>query len=279
MGRPNYSGKSVYISQIALIVILAQLGAGVPARNAKLPLLYEINAKMGTYESVSLKQSSFFIDAANIATMLRANSQRCLNLIDEFGKGTAERTGMALLNASIHELWRTGLEKQNLTFCTTHFLDIVRERFLPIKDIRMNVFSMEVIEQDFEGKIYTATEPQGTGASNINQLQTSSGAAVRTYRVLRGSIASESRALQCALEAGVPKRILRRAAHIAAAAHNASRMANGVVHEKANSLVAIIQHEVAEFAMNMMTIAGGRKERPNNTGDEGERLEGGLKNI
>ncbi|KAL7267478.1 chaperone ATPase hsp78 [Rhizina undulata] len=82
---PNYSGKSVYLKQVALIVYMAHVGSFVPARSAVIGITDKILTRIQTRESI---QSAFMIDLQQIAISLRLATRRSLLIIDEFGKGT-----------------------------------------------------------------------------------------------------------------------------------------------------------------------------------------------
>lgn len=90
---PNYSGKSVYLKQIALIVYMAHVGCFVPAERAKIGLTDKILTRIATRETVSKIQSAFMIDLQQVALAINLATHRSLVIIDEFGKGT-ESTGM-----------------------------------------------------------------------------------------------------------------------------------------------------------------------------------------
>ena len=90
---PNYSGKSVYLKQIALIVFMAHVGCFVPAERAKIGLTDKILTRIATRETVSKIQSAFMIDLQQVALAINLATHRSLVIIDEFGKGT-ESTGM-----------------------------------------------------------------------------------------------------------------------------------------------------------------------------------------
>lgn len=85
---PNYSGKSVYQKQIALIVYMAHIGSFVPADEAVIGLTDKILTRIATRETVSKTQSAFMIDVQQIALALKQATRRSLVVIDEFGKGT-----------------------------------------------------------------------------------------------------------------------------------------------------------------------------------------------
>lgn len=88
MTGPNYSGKSVYIKQIALIVYLAHVGCYVPAESATIGLTDMIMTRIAERETVSKVQSAFVNDLQQISAALRSSTERSLIIIDEFGKGT-----------------------------------------------------------------------------------------------------------------------------------------------------------------------------------------------
>lgn len=93
MTGPNYSGKSVYLKQIALIVYMAHVGCFVPADRATIGLTDKILTRIATRETVSKFQSAFMIDLQQVALAITQASHRSLVIIDEFGKGT-ESSGM-----------------------------------------------------------------------------------------------------------------------------------------------------------------------------------------
>lgn len=236
--RPNYSGKSAYLAQIALISVLAQVGSCVPAKQAQLIIFTNINCRVTNFDSLTSRQSSFFSDASQVSAMLIQTEGRALNLIDEFGKGTAEVSGMSLLASTLGHL--LGLDETRVvTLCATHFYEILREPFLPLSNPRLRVFSMEVLTRPTRQTIQSergslrsrpsnprrsSETPNDTTAEGEERVLSSASGAVdpfgnvvRTYRLLPGSICEQARAIQCALEAGVVKRVLERAAHIRSA--------------------------------------------------------------
>lgn len=88
MTGPNYSGKSVYLKQVALIVYMAHIGSFVPAADARIGLTDKILTRIATRETVSKMQSAFMIDLQQVALALTLATRRSLVIIDEFGKGT-----------------------------------------------------------------------------------------------------------------------------------------------------------------------------------------------
>ena len=88
MTGPNFSGKSVYLKQVAIIVYLSHVGCFVPAKRAVIGLTDRILTRVTTRETVSKMQSAFAIDLQQMSLALRLATHRSLLMIDEFGKGT-----------------------------------------------------------------------------------------------------------------------------------------------------------------------------------------------
>ncbi|KAL8681093.1 MAG: hypothetical protein Q9186_002745 [Xanthomendoza sp. 1 TL-2023] len=88
MTGPNYSGKSVHIKQIALIVYMAHVGCFVPADSAVIGLTDKILTRVATKETITKMQSAFMIDIQQVAKAINLATHRSLVIIDEFGKGT-----------------------------------------------------------------------------------------------------------------------------------------------------------------------------------------------
>ena len=85
---PNYSGKSIYLKQVAIIVYMAHIGCFVPADAAVIGLTDKILTRIATRETVSKMQSAFMIDLQQAALAMKLATRRSLVVIDEFGKGT-----------------------------------------------------------------------------------------------------------------------------------------------------------------------------------------------
>ena len=90
MTGPNFSGKSVYLKQIAVIVYMAHVGCFVPAERALIGLTDKILTRIATRETVSKVHSAFMIDLQQISSALNLATYRSLVIVDEFGKGTVE---------------------------------------------------------------------------------------------------------------------------------------------------------------------------------------------
>ncbi|KAF2748154.1 hypothetical protein M011DRAFT_422382 [Sporormia fimetaria CBS 119925] len=120
---PNYSGKSVYLKQVALIVFMAHIGSYVPAESARIGLTDKILSRVTTRETVSKIQSAFMIDLQQISLALSAATRRSLLIIDEFGKGTDSSDGAGLACAVFEYLLSLGDECPKVVGAT-HFHEI-----------------------------------------------------------------------------------------------------------------------------------------------------------
>jgi DNA mismatch repair protein MutS len=98
---PNMSGKSTYMRQLALIIIMAQMGSFVPAKSAKLFVFDQIFTRIGASDDLSTGQSTFMVEMNEVNYALRHATQDSLILFDEIGRGTATYDGMALAQAII----------------------------------------------------------------------------------------------------------------------------------------------------------------------------------
>ncbi|KAI8936520.1 hypothetical protein NX059_006924 [Plenodomus lindquistii] len=120
---PNYSGKSVYLKQVALIVFMAHVGCFVPAENAEIGITDKILSRVTTRETVSRVQSAFMIDLQQISLALSLATRRSLLIIDEFGKGTESSDGAGLACAVMDHLLSLGSERPKV-IGATHFHEI-----------------------------------------------------------------------------------------------------------------------------------------------------------
>ncbi|KAF8420824.1 DNA mismatch repair protein MutS [Tirmania nivea] len=128
---PNYSGKSVYLKQvsIAVIVYMAHIGSFVPAVHATIGLTDKILTRIQTRESASRIESAFVIDIQQIALSLHLATRRSLLIIDEFGKGTDVNDGAGLACGVFEHLLNRGVERPKVV-AATHFHEIFENGYL-----------------------------------------------------------------------------------------------------------------------------------------------------
>lgn len=120
INAPNASGKSVYMKQVAMICFMAHIGCFVPADSCRINLLHSIYTRIYSPESVYQGQSAFMADLQQMSKVIMNSTNRSLILIDEFGKGTHFKDGMALLASSIEHFIDRGLLTP-IAFIATHY--------------------------------------------------------------------------------------------------------------------------------------------------------------
>lgn len=130
MTGPNYSGKSIYLKQVAIIVYMAHIGSFVPANYATIGLTDAILTRISTRETVSRIQSAFMIDLQQASVALNMATRRSLLIVDEFGKGTESYDGAGLAAGVFEHLLQRGPECPKV-IGATHFHEIFESGFLP----------------------------------------------------------------------------------------------------------------------------------------------------
>ena len=193
---PNYSGKSVYLKQIALIVYMAQVGCFVPADSCTLGLTDKMLTRINTKETVSKAQSAFVIDLQQIAIALSSCTPRSLVVIDEFGKGTDSFDGAGLAAGVFYHLLTLGVARPKV-LAATHFHEIFDlGLFNDIPYIDSAHMQVRVNEKD--------ERRESDHSSEVTY----------SYELHEG-LSSLSYGAQCAAMNGIPSSIVARARQIA----------------------------------------------------------------
>lgn len=122
---PNMGGKSTYLRQTALIAIMAQTGSFVPAKRARLGIVERLFTRIGAGDDIAAGRSTFYVEMAEMALILRRCTPRSLLLIDEIGRGTGTTDGLAIAQAVSEHLLRGGAAMPMVLFAT-HFHELVR---------------------------------------------------------------------------------------------------------------------------------------------------------
>ena len=120
---PNMGGKSTYLRQTALIPLLAQAGSFVPARDAKIPIIDRIFARVGASDNIARGQSTFMVEMQETAHILHAATSRSLVVLDEIGRGTSTFDGLSIAWAVAEHL-ATNPRARPKTLFATHYHEL-----------------------------------------------------------------------------------------------------------------------------------------------------------
>ncbi|MGC2695846.1 MAG: DNA mismatch repair protein MutS [Candidatus Angelobacter sp.] len=134
---PNMGGKSTYLRQTALCVLMAQMGSFVPARSARLPVVDRIFTRIGASDNLARGRSTFMVEMTETAAILNTATPRSLVLLDEIGRGTATYDGLAIAWAVIEYIHSTSRAK---TLFATHYHELTELERLPgVKNFHVSV--------------------------------------------------------------------------------------------------------------------------------------------
>lgn len=180
---PNMAGKSTYMRQVALIVLMAQIGSFVPARNAKIGIVDRIFTRVGASDDLASGQSTFMVEMSEVANILNNATPRSLLILDEIGRGTSTFDGLSIAWSVIEFI--SDSEKLGCrTLFATHYHELT----------------------ELEGKI--------TGIKNYCIAVKEKGEDIIFLRkIIRGG-ADDSYGIQVARLAGVPQPVIDRAKDI-----------------------------------------------------------------
>jgi len=180
---PNMAGKSTYIRQVALIVLLAQIGSFVPAASARIGIVDRIFTRVGALDDIAAGQSTFLVEMLETASILHNATPRSLLLFDEIGRGTSTYDGMAIARAVV-EFIHHRPEVAAKTLFATHYHELVDlAAFLP------RVKNCNVAVSEEEGRV------------------------VFLHRILPGG-ADRSYGVHVAQLAGMPRPVIQRAQEV-----------------------------------------------------------------
>jgi DNA mismatch repair protein MutS len=136
---PNMSGKSVFMRQAALLVILAQMGGFVPARSARIGVVDRILTRVGAQDNLARGQSTFLVEMVETASILHNATERTLVLLDEVGRGTSTFDGLAIAWAVTEELHDRGRGAKVLFATHYHELTALADRLARVRNFHVAV--------------------------------------------------------------------------------------------------------------------------------------------
>lgn len=209
---PNMAGKSTYMRELALIVILAQMGSFVPAAAAELPIFDQIFTRIGANDDMAMGQSTFMVEMAEANHALQEATAHSLILFDELGRGTATYDGMALAQAII-EFLTTHVHAKTLFSTHYHELTVLADQHAGITNVHVGAV------EDADGQLHF-----------LHQIQ--AGPADKSYGI------------HVAALAGLPDELIANATHILAQLENQKSVV--VTSESATPVIAQPTQQLSE---------------------------------
>ena len=180
---PNMAGKSTYIRQVALLVLMAQMGSFIPARQATVGLADRIFTRVGAADDLSRGQSTFMVEMVETANILNHATPRSLIILDEIGRGTSTFDGLSLAWAIAEFLHDTPSAKARTLFAT-HYHELT---------------DLAVTKK---------------GIRNYNVVVREQGEQILFLRKILPGVADKSYGIHVARLAGIPRKILSRAQQV-----------------------------------------------------------------
>jgi DNA mismatch repair protein MutS len=199
---PNMGGKSTYLRQTALIVILAQMGSFVPASSARLGMVDRVFTRIGASDNLARGRSTFMVEMTETAAILHTATARSLILLDEVGRGTSTYDGLAIAWAAIEYLHARVRAK---TLFATHYFEL------------------------------TELAQQLSGVKNYHVSVKETGGGIVFLRKVEPGAADRSYGIEVAKLAGLPNEVVVRAREVLAEHESAEREVTGHLSPGATS--------------------------------------------
>ncbi len=218
---PNMAGKSTYMRQVALMVLMAQMGSFVPARSARIGVVDRIFTRIGASDDLAGGQSTFMVEMSEVAELLKHATSRSLLILDEIGRGTSTYDGMAIARAVLE--WCADPKRLGAkTLFATHYHEL------------------------------TVLEGQLPGVKNFNIAARKKKDQIIFLRKIVPGGADQSYGIEVASLAGLPAKVIRRARELLAELESqeaAPRPATARQEEQV-SLTALGEEEVLDILRN-----------------------------
>lgn len=190
---PNMGGKSTYMRQTALIIILAQMGCYVPAKSCEMPLFDKIFTRIGASDDILSGQSTFMVEMSEANNALQAATEKSLILFDEIGRGTSTYDGMALAQAIIEYIASC---LHSYTMFSTHYHELttlsdsvpeIRNVHVVVKEEEDNVTFLYKVKDGAAGHSY---------GINVAKLAGLPESLLERAKVLQNELESKKRVVQ-----------------------------------------------------------------------------------
>jgi len=154
---PNMSGKSAILRQTALIIIMAQIGSYVPAKEVDIGITDKIFTRVGANDNISKGESTFMVEMNEAAAILNNLTSKSLILLDEIGRGTSTYDGISIAWAITEYLHEHPFKPKTLFATHYHELNVMKDKFKRIKN-----FNVSVMESDNNILFLRKLEPEGS---------------------------------------------------------------------------------------------------------------------
>ncbi len=154
---PNMSGKSAILRQTALIIIMAQIGSYVPAKEVNIGITDKIFTRVGANDNISKGESTFMVEMNEAAAILNNLTSKSLILLDEIGRGTSTYDGISIAWAITEYLHEHPFKPKTLFATHYHELNVMKNKFERIKN-----FNVSVMESDNNILFLRKLEPEGS---------------------------------------------------------------------------------------------------------------------
>jgi DNA mismatch repair protein MutS len=140
---PNMSGKSALLRQTALIVLMAQIGSFVPAKEARIGIVDKIFTRVGASDNISLGESTFMVEMNETASILNNLSDRSLVLLDEIGRGTSTYDGISIAWAMVEYLHENKFRAKTMFATHYHELNEMENSFSRVKNYNISIKELD----------------------------------------------------------------------------------------------------------------------------------------
>ena len=136
---PNMAGKSTYMRQTALIVLMAQAGCFVPCERARIGVVDRIFTRIGASDNLAQGQSTFFVEMSELSYILNTAKERSLVILDEIGRGTSTYDGLSIAWAAVEYLCNENTHIRTLFATHYHELTVLEDQIRGVKNLNVDV--------------------------------------------------------------------------------------------------------------------------------------------